>query len=95
MSGPICQMSDQKEDLKGHYFQHCNTDGTCPLSPYKVDVHVFKCKNQPVNATLMGGRRRGMLLIALMCFTCCSSEVLQLFMTKVVGMHILYGETAG
>ena len=56
----------------------------CPLSPFNVDVYGLECKNQPVNATLIGGRRRGTLLTALMRFTCCSSEVLQLFMTEIV-----------
>ena len=60
----------------------------CPLSPFNVDVYGLECKNQPVNVTLMGGRRRGTLLIALMRFTCCSSEVLQLFMTKIVAGYL-------
>ena len=54
------------------------------LSHFNVDVYGLECKNQPVNATLMGGRRRGTVVIAWMCFTCCSSEVLQLIMTEVV-----------
>ena len=41
-----------------------------------------------VNATLMAGRRRGTLLTALLRFTCCSSELLQLFMTEIVALHI-------
>ena len=55
----------------------------CPLSSFNVDVYGLECKNQPVNATLIGGRRRGTLLTALMRFTCCSNEVLQLFMTEI------------
>ena len=46
----------------------------CPLSPFNVDVYGFECKTQPVNATLKGGKRRGMFLIAWMRFTCCSSK---------------------
>ena len=53
----------------------------CPLSPLNVDVYGFECRIQPVNTTLKEGRRRGMLLIAWMPFPCCSSKVLQLFMT--------------
>ena len=60
----------------------------CPLSPFNVDVYGLGCKNQPVNAAFIGGRRGGggggTLLSALMRFTCCSSEVLQLFMTEIV-----------
>ena len=37
-----------------------------------------------VNATLKGGRRRAALLIAWMRVTCCSREVLRLFMAEVV-----------
>ena len=58
----------------------------CPLSSFNVGVYGLECKNQLVNATLMGGRRRGTLLTALMRFTCCSSEVLQLFITEIVGI---------
>ena len=44
---------------------------------------------QLVNATLMGGREgRGTLSIGLMRFTCCSSEVLQLFMTEVLAIEL-------
>ena len=31
----------------------------CPLSPFNVDVYGLECKNQPVNAMLIGGRRKG------------------------------------
>ena len=31
----------------------------CPLSPFNVDVYGLGCKNQPVNAAFIGGRRGG------------------------------------
>ena len=37
----------------------------CPLSPFNVVVYGLECKNQPVNVTLMGRRRRGSLIRSL------------------------------